>query len=421
MELILENVRCFCGEHKFPIHPLTFLVGENSSGKTTALAMLSSALKMEAFKPRPSFNEPPYDMGSFDTIATSRVRKGGRSKSFAVGFSEEDEGRNESPKFLKILGTFVEKSGQPSLKSLSFETKEGKACVKLEEKKISTDLSFSNGGGRNKYSFSFEKEEFFDIGRDWLAMLLFNLEQKLRTQKEISRARFLDVFYRGWYFRARDIRRQPVSFAPVRTKPKRTYDQIKDEFSPEGGDVPLVLARVFETGTDAQRLTLLNSLKEFGKESGLYKNLRVKRLGKKPSDPFQVLITIAGPAANLQDVGYGVSQSLPIIVQSILAERGRRLLMQQPEVHLHPRAQAALGSLLVSLVMNDRKAFVIETHSDYIIDRVRQEIATGKIPHDAVSILYFEKKGVGAEVYPIYLDPEMKLIMRGNSTQCASS
>ena len=57
---------------------------------------------------------------------------------------------------------------------------------------------------------------------------------------------------------------------------------------------------------------------------------------------------------------------------------GQMLLMQQPEVHLHPRAQAQLGSFLGYLAIKQKKQFLVETHSDYLVDRVRIDVRDGK-------------------------------------------
>jgi predicted ATPase len=157
----------------------------------------------------------------------------------------------------------------------------------------------------------------------------------------------------------------------------------------------------------ARRQRLLESLSEFGAESSLFKKISVKSLGKRPSDPFQILVSLLGPAANLLDVGYGVSQALPIVVQSILAEQQPgpfKLLLQQPEVHLHPRGQAALGSFFSRLVANGKMEFVIETHSDHLVDRVRQEVARGTISNQKVQILFFDRKGTETTVHEIHLD-----------------
>jgi predicted ATPase len=136
----------------------------------------------------------------------------------------------------------------------------------------------------------------------------------------------------------------------------------------------------------------------------LFNSVEVKRLGENPGDPFQVMVMVAGKPTNMVDVGYGVSQALPVVIQSVLAAEERLILIQQPEVHLHPKAQASLGSFFVDMVVDAGKHFVVETHSDYIVDRIRQEVAAGKIKPDAVQLLFFEKKGIKTTVYPLTLD-----------------
>jgi len=196
-----------------------------------------------------------------------------------------------------------------------------------------------------------------------------------------------------------------VSIAPIRTKPGRRYDEDTEAFSPEGRHIPFLLARILGGSSDPKsKANLLKGLKSFGEESGLFKDIDIRNLGDQPGDPFQVMITVGGRPASLLDVGYGVSQALPVVVQSILAAEGDLLLLQQPEVHLHPKAQAALGSFFVDLVGNAGKSFVVETHSDYIVDRIRMEIADGKLPSEAFLILYLKRRGTETTVYPITVD-----------------
>src|SRR2546421_224998 len=85
MKLILENVRSFAGRHEIPIKPLTLLVGENSSGKSTVLAALSVACQFPEFPIRPRWDQYPYRLGTFDTIATKRSRTMDR---FALGIQD---------------------------------------------------------------------------------------------------------------------------------------------------------------------------------------------------------------------------------------------------------------------------------------------------------------------------------------------
>jgi predicted ATPase len=109
-----------------------------------------------------------------------------------------------------------------------------------------------------------------------------------------------------------------------------------------------------------------------------------------------------------------VSQILPILFDSLEAPPGQTFLLQQPEVHLHPRAQAALGSVLVAQAADRRQTFVVETHSDHLVDRVRMDVrekrgATPLSPEDVV-ILYFERKEGRATVHPIKIDAQGNLI-----------
>jgi len=150
---------------------------------------------------------------------------------------------------------------------------------------------------------------------------------------------------------------------------------------------------------------LRQALRSFGEASGLFKSVEVKRKGSKESDPFQIGVKTTGQSFNLVDVGYGVSQALPIIVDVVLNPKSSSFLLQQPEVHLHPKAQAELGSFLASLAKTQDKRFIIETHSDYLIDRIRMDIRDKKqIRPEDVAILYFERSKSGVAIHELELD-----------------
>ncbi len=190
----------------------------------------------------------------------------------------------------------------------------------------------------------------------------------------------------------------------------RTYDPVQPLESPEGSHIPMILANTFRL--DPEEWTrIAAAMKSFGLESGLFDRVEVRRLGKLESDPFQIQILIGGNAVNLIDVGYGVSQVLPIIVDCLRGEEGGTFLLQQPEVHLHPSAQAALGSFLGVLAKEQRKRFVIETHSDYLVDRIRMDIRDRKgiTPKD-VSLLYFERRNGEAHIHELALDDQGNIL-----------
>jgi predicted ATPase len=167
----------------------------------------------------------------------------------------------------------------------------------------------------------------------------------------------------------------------------------------------MALAKILSTSS-SKRSEFAKALSEFGQACGLFEDVKVRRKGKKASDPFQIEVRVSGPAFNLVDVGYGVSQALPILVDSLQGEPGQIFLMQQPEVHLHPKAQAALGTFLVQLVKRENKMFVVETHSDYLIERIRMDIRDGvcQVKPEDVIILFFQRAGAEVTIHPIRID-----------------
>ena len=136
----------------------------------------------------------------------------------------------------------------------------------------------------------------------------------------------------------------------------------------------------------------------------MFESVSISKLGSKATNPFQVMIQLAGRSRNLIDVGYGVSQALPVVTQTVLENPNTTILMQQPEVHLHPKAQAALGSFFCEMVKNGDRRLVVETHSDFIVDRIRQEVASGVVPAEWVSILFFHRIGYATTVHAMQLD-----------------
>ncbi|MDP2036184.1 MAG: AAA family ATPase, partial [Ignavibacteria bacterium] len=104
---------------------------------------------------------------------------------------------------------------------------------------------------------------------------------------------------------------------------------------------------------------------------------------------------------SISNVGYGVAQVLPIIVEVLLASKNQWFSIQQPEVHLHPRAQAAFGEFVFNFFQKMRINFLIETHSDYIIDRFRSKYKGSDLSDEDSQVLFFQKNELGNEVKSI--------------------
>ena len=103
---------------------------------------------------------------------------------------------------------------------------------------------------------------------------------------------------------------------------------------------------------------------------------------------------------DITDVGFGISQVLPIIIQGFLSPQKSLTIIEQPEIHLHPTMQADLGDLFIDIVQKKQKKLIIETHSEYLLRRIRRRISEGKIEAKDVSICLFQsnKDGTGTVV-----------------------
>ena len=204
---------------------------------------------------------------------------------------------------------------------------------------------------------------------------------------------------------------RPYASAPVRSKPRRTYDPARPTRDPEGDYIPMYLSNLYFQNRE-QWKTLKDALEKFGQDAGLFDEISVKPLGKKETEPFQVQVRksgkrVKGPQRNLIDVGYGVSQVLPVITELLRADTPPIFLLQQPEVHLHPSAQAALGSLFCQIA-GPKRQLVVETHSDHLISRVRMDVRDGEgsLKPEDVSILFFERRDLDVHIHSLEIDDE---------------
>ena len=107
----------------------------------------------------------------------------------------------------------------------------------------------------------------------------------------------------------------------------------------------------------------------------------------------------------LPDVGFGISQLLPFIVQSLATER-QIISIEQPEVHVHPKLQADLGDLLAEAIQKSKNQFIIETHSEHLILRLQRLVRNKQIKPEDVSVIYVSRGTEGAKAERLRIDED---------------
>ena len=424
---ILKDVRCFAGEQKFNIRPLTLLVGENSTGKSTVLGciqalshyFISSDINPGNF----DFNLEPYEMGAFSDIARKTGGRGGKCENFQLGFEVRVNETETVKHFLEMVE--LESGAEPVAKKKRTIFKDGEIILESTWKEHEERSWFQFDGphlGSQENEFLFRCNHalsldnllspHFDFYRTIVPVLgpspTGNAEKFKRYLQSVcfrlengKKEPNLDLlgFYRAIWPRTPAFE----SFAPLRSKPKRTYNPEREVEDAEGSEMAMVLMNMSRSDSDRWK-NIRKELMTFGKESGLFQDISVRKLGNSTNDPFQLQVKARGPKVNIIDVGYGVNQILPILIRILKRGTPSGFLIQQPEVHLHPKGQAELSSLLIALSQKLKHFFVVETHSDYMIDRARIEIRKGNIRPEDVSLIYLEPEQRSVSVRNVSFD-----------------
>ena len=441
--ITLSNFRCFREEQTACLAPLTLLVGENSTGKTSFLALVRALWDIGYRQRIPDFKEEPYDLGSFDEIAHHRGARGGRVDTFRAGFAsrvgpEQRFGRRQGDRKEDVyrFNTTFSRHGAAAIPTqIRIEQ------MRVDHTKAWVEFHFPNDGvmqvraGTSGGTWQKVVPEDLasmmdrDQNQFWLFLNLFSqvllprgsaesewiaLEgSPLPFDKDLMEIEACLRFARG------DVKTRPHSpayaSAPVRSKPRRTYDPTRPVRDPEGDSIPMYFADLFFRN-ETEWTSLQNALEAFGIGAGLFDEISVRPLGKKHSEPFQIQVRkfggkSKGPARNLIDMGYGVSQVLPVLTELLGDDAAPLFLLQQPEVHLHPSAQAALGTLFCQIASPDRQ-LIVETHSDHLLDRVRMDVRDGttRLKPDDVSILFFERGDLDVRIHSLRIDEEGNIL-----------
>ncbi|MGD1155607.1 MAG: AAA family ATPase [Terriglobia bacterium] len=395
----LRNFRAF-EKVEIDLAPITIIVGPNNAGKSSILSglrILSQTARSEDPRAPLLLKGPLGDFGTYKDLVYQNSRR--RTVGLTVGVSRRGKGA--------VRETRLE---------LNFAYRAQRREVILQ------DSALYDGAGRKiiatKYSPSSEKHiaEIFPADAR-------SVEKRVKPRL-LRPIHFLVPYWRLEYeglparnrtgppsllmreaalgreaFHAFMRAFQEVEYlGPFRVSPDRTPQFSGERPSGVGMDgaraVHLLAADYLQRGR--KKRWLLNQIVPWLKAAEIAGDVKVRALSDRH---FEMLVQHyrTGEYENLADVGYGTSQVLPVLAGGFNLWEGSTFLVEQPELHLHPRAQAELGDFFVTLY-EKRVQCILETHSEHLIVRLQKHVATGRVSPDHF-VVYFvhsprEKKEV---------------------------
>jgi predicted ATP-dependent endonuclease of OLD family len=419
MIIYLNNFRGFTDKF-IEIKKLNILVGENSTGKSSLLGIVS-LLSSPEFLINSQFKNDYVDLGPFDEII---CKSSTNPKEIHIGLIKEGDLTvyDTNLPFDGIHMTFFSNKGYSELQHYIIIKKNSVLKIKFEEdnlkvyfKKVLTGVEeYKKLFSSWKDSSEFDKDvtSIGEIKHDKninsflkrypLGILMILNQSKIEAPEELKKF----IKHAAYPLFSQELLANTICLAPIRTTPKRIYEAEKIKFSSDGTHIPSVLREILDEEKQSNKV-VISELEKFGKKTGLFDKISIGRFNKElPLSPFYINIEFYKKSYKISNVGYGVSQILPILTEILLHDKKSTFLIQQPEIHLHPRSQAYFGTFIFEQFKKHEKSFFIETHSDFLINRIRLHIRKSKEKgiEKAFNLLFFENTKLGNNITSIPID-----------------
>jgi predicted ATPase len=408
MKISIENFKSIKKLHKFEIKPFTVLSGVNSAGKSSfvqILLLLKQTLEISSDKKVLSEEGDYYSIKNLNDVFYAKNPN--NKISFGLIFNKSEFADITFPDLgakdyeVEVVITFLQSDEKIIISdfevkiNFSGNDKENILKINLEEKglyKIETDsLMYGKGLGLKKVVSS-------PVG----FVAFFPLSYETPENKSIEKR----LFTIDWLKEAIDTIFSSISYiGPARIEPKEDYlipkthndvgksGEFVSQLLKEQAGMPILFRRLvnkdngIEYNSDSAKL--LDVVKYwmcdiFDVADNIY--------SEKEEDSYRIFLTYKnGLKVNIKHVGFGISQLLPIVVQGLVMRENGILLVEQPEVHLHPKIQSSLYDFLYSLTL-DGKNIIVETHSSHFITRMRRRIAEDESNEmdDRISLTFIE-------------------------------
>ena len=378
LDLTLRNFKIWKSTKLVRLAPVTFLLGTNSSGKSSLIQSLL-LIRQTVRKDDPNVALDFGTEGTNDSVALgqfSDVRcRTASENTIGIEFTWTPTGQvHDAMKFDAVY------------KSTPTDAAEI-ASLRIGREQQSFYVKRQVGGayrlfiGETKTSFGnsrqFRPQGSFTFSAAMLARLPQEQSRIVRDAGSKLLEELAKIIYLG----------------PVRQLAKRHYQWNGIPPATIGDDgsraVDALIASGIATDKSGDGGELLKKTGEWLARMGLADSLAVRRLGKSPLYELRVLKD--GSGSNIRDVGVGVSQVLPVIVAALHAQPGHIVLVEEPESHLHPLAQATLAELFVQVGKERGIQIIAETHSEHLFRRVQTLLAKQEIKPEECALYFVEK------------------------------
>ncbi|MDR1024629.1 MAG: AAA family ATPase [Treponema sp.] len=379
-KLFLDNFRGFSKQY-IDILDVNFLVGENSSGKSSVLMALNT-ISHPGFWVNPEFNTGDSQAYSFDDLVSAETSD---KSSFRIGYFQE-----QNLEIVSFIFEFINLNGKPVISRGAFEKEKSVFYFFCEDDKVKYKIMkgesiLPDGMKDFPKNEKFQTSAFATRSMPNSPMMILSVFDFALKNKKASFPEQLPML-------------NVTPIAPIRSKPKKTYDEPGTLESSEGDHIPYEIRRLLKTKNKFSQ-----EINMFGEQSGLFKNIDIKEYESTDDAPFRMNFILDKEPINIVNIGYGVSQVLPVLF-TLLTQKNSMITIQQPEVHLHPKAQAAMGDLFFDLSIGKfKKRSFVETHSDYLIDRFRRKQRQTDEKSNAHVIFFLRKDGIN-KAFSIKID-----------------
>lgn len=382
----VEGFKSLREPQEISIAPLTVLAGVNSSGKSSIiqpLLLLKQSLEVP-YDPGPLLLDGPNV--SFTKI--EQILSRGDQANNAEFFSVKIRTGTNPPT------TFRFGKGEPGdIRLLDLTTPLTDRMLTLSEGMTQEMLSAQiAGSGLDRVANQFAGVESSDASVA-IARSRWSLRISVQVSKELGTEIVTVLFGGGLTEIEREVART-IHLPALRGNPRRTYRTaaVEDHFPGVFNDYTAGVISVWQESTDQIKIAALRSgLERLGLSwtvtarqlDDTSVELLVGRLPHRRRGSTRDLVNIA-------DVGFGVSQTLPVIVALLAAAPGQLVYLEQPEIHLHPRAQTAFADLLAEAADRGVRV-VVETHSSLLLRAIQTLVAQRRISVDDVVLHWFSR------------------------------